>query len=484
MCEGVGGAGGTSTTSDTTSTNTSSGASTATSASATGISSGGDGGSGGNSGTVDGTSSSGGTAGSTSGTTTGTNSGGSGGGPVGAAVHGKVINHWLQPVPGVIVMVGDEEVETNELGEFEIEEVPEIYDVMLDVTYPRFGVPARYGWVYQGVTRRDPTLQVYGGLPLRDANVLINPTNVVAGTGRVVATALGGDYTRYDREDDSAAYSMFSYYGPPSITMNAYALQWVEVDDLPIEYLAYDDAGLLAFDSESDADVEVTVDLTETEVTSGTISGTVASSSSEDRSNTVYVRFASNALIQVVDDAPGGESNFTYTVPSLPDASILVAAHEGEIFDLERAVAYQNGVSPGQTGIQLEIPVPARLSAPEPNATLDEDTVFEWTRDDGQAQAFVWHLAATSLDEGVFVVTAQKQVKLTSFADKLELIRPGEEYSWRVETHGEPESVDAMLGAEGFMGAFNEIAYDEPEGPSAGSGTYTSSAARWVVAAP
>ena len=403
---------------------------------------------------------------------------------MGSPVHGKVINHWLQPVEGVTVILGDQEVETNALGEFEFVDVPEAYDVMLDLTYSRYGVPARYGWVYQGVTRRDPTLQVYGGLPLRQTNLLISPINVTAGTGRVVATALGGEYSRYDRQDDSAAYSTMSYYGPPSITMNAHALQWVEVDDLPIDYVAYDDAGLIAFDSESGDDIEVAGDLTESDVTSGTISGTVATASTETRSNAVFVRFASNALIQVVDDSPGSQSNFTYTVPSLPDASILVAAHAGEIIDQERAVAYQNGVSPGQTEIQLDIPPVAQLSGPEPGATLADDTVFQWSRDDAQAQAFVWHLSANSLDEGIFVVTSQKQVKVSSFADRLELIRPGEDYTWRVDTHGEPESVDAMLGPDGFMGNFNEIAYDEPEGPQTGSGTYTASAARSVVAAP
>ena len=37
---------------------------------------------------------------------------------------------------------------------------------------------------------------------------------------------------------------------------------------------------------------------------------------------------------------------------------------------------------------------------------------------------------------------------------------------------------------EGFMGNFHEVAYDEPEGPRGGSGTYTASAVRFVVAEP
>src|SRR5690606_11740659 len=82
-------------------------------------------------------------------------SGGSGGGE-GSAVRGTVVNHWLRPVRDVTVMIGDQVTTTDSEGEFEFENVAGTYDVMLDVSSLRYGVAARSGWVYQGVTRRDP----------------------------------------------------------------------------------------------------------------------------------------------------------------------------------------------------------------------------------------------------------------------------------------------------------------------------------------
>jgi len=405
-----------------------------------------------------------------------TSTGGSGGGSAGT-VRGKVVNHWLHPVAGVTVMLGDQETTTDGDGVFQFEAAPESYDVMIDLTYARYGSTGRYGWVYQGVTRRDPTLQVYGGLDLRQTNVLVTPTNVTEEEGLVVAMALGGDYGRYLREGATSSNSTVSYFGPAEITMYGHALSWVETDGLPTDYIAYDSTPLLAFDSAVADPVTFVADLSETDITSGTISGSVTSPSSDARRNAVYVRFASNAQIQVVKDSSAIDGSFAYTVPSLPDASILVAAHEGDLYDGPRAVAYQNGLNPGETNVALEIPAPATLTAPSNGAQLADDTVFSWS---SEAQTFVWMFWSLWENEGMFVVTHQKELTIPTFANGLELVRPGDEYGWRVETHGNADSVDAMLGADGFMGDFNDIAYDEPDGPGSGTGNYTASAVRGV----
>lgn len=402
-------------------------------------------------------------------------SGGSGGGAT-SSVRGTVVNHWLHPVAGVTVMVGDQTTTTDGDGAFEFEAVPESYDVMLDLTYARYGSTGHYGWLYQGVTRRDPTLQVYGGLDLRSTNVLVNPSNVPAGS--VVAMALGGEYGRYLREGATQSNSMVSFFGPPAITMYGHALAWVETDGLPTDYVAYDATPLIAFDSAVADPVTFTGDLTENEVTSGTISGSVTSPTSDARRNAVYVRFASNAVIQVVKDSSAIDESFTYTVPSLPDASILIAAHEGDLYEGPRAVAYQNGLNPGETNVELAIPAPVTLTAPSDAAPLADDTVFSWS---SEAQTFVWLFWSQSVNEGLFVVTAQKELSVPTFPNGLDLVRPGDDYAWRVETHGDAESVDAMLGAEGFLGDFNDIAYDEPEGPGSGTGSYTASPVRGVT---
>jgi len=218
--------------------------------------------------------------------------------------------------------------------------------------------------------------------------------------------------------------------------------------------------------------------LSESDMTSGAISGSVTSPTSDARRNAVYVRFASNALIQIVKDSSAIDGSFAYTVPSLPDASILVAAHEGDLYEGPRAVAYRNGLNPGETNVELTIPAPVALTAPTDAAPLADDTVFSWS---SEAQTFVWLLWSQSVNEGIFVVTTQKELTVPTFENGLDLVRPGDDYAWRVETHGNADSVDAMLGAQGFMGDFNDIAYDEPDGLGSGTGNYTASAVRGVT---
>src|SRR5690606_3237953 len=124
------------------------------------------------------------------------------------------------------------------------------------------------------------------------------------------------------------------------------------------------------------------------EVTSNTISGTVTSPSYDNRRNGVYVRFSDNTIIELVDDSPGTETNFTYTVPSLPNASITMAAYEGWVFGEARAVAYRSGVGSSEP-VELTIPSPPVLNAPAQDSTLSDATVFSWSSD---GSAFVWYI--------------------------------------------------------------------------------------------
>lgn len=495
------GTGGSSTSSGTTTTNTTAtGGSGGTESTATGAggsagagasggtnASGGSGGSGtGGSAGEDGSGGTAGSGGST--TTTGTGgsggstatggTGGTGGGPGDPTVHGTVVNEWLQPVPNVTVMLGDDEVTTNTLGEFEFEDVPETYDVMIDLQISRFGSGVgRYGWVYQGLTRRDPTLQLYGGLSLRSANVLYSPTNVTAGTDRTLGIAMGGDFATAYREGSNAVHTSFSYFGPAQITMRAHALQWEVVSGVPASYTAYDETSLLAFDSES-GETEVALDMTEAAVDSGVISGTVSSVTSDNRYNTVYLRFASNAVIELVNQSPTDDSNFTYTVPNIPGSEIVVAAHEGYWSGEARSVAYQHGISPGQTSIELDIPAPPTLTAPAPGTTLDDETEFRWS---SGASTFVWVFESYGYYNGLYVVTASKTITVPTFPNGLDLLIPSEYYDWRVETHGDYDTVDAMAGPKGYAGSYNLYFTDGPEGPSSASGKYTISAASYVL---
>src|SRR5690606_29222642 len=258
---------------------------------------------------------------------------------------------------------------------FEIADVPEEYDAMMIVRYRRFGNDGpEYGWVYQGLTRRDPTLQVYAGISLRSGNIHFTPQNLdLSGNPRILGTALGGDYGAWYREGTTEVSTSTSWYGPGTVTMSAHGLAWEETSGLPTSYVAYDTLSAPVAVTDSTGTTEFELDLADSVVASGTISGSVTSPTTDDRENRVYVRFASNAVIPVVEHyGPSLMSDFTYTVPSLPNASITVAASEGTAFLSAAAVVHRDNLSPGQSEISLTIPSPCVLNAPANDITLTD----------------------------------------------------------------------------------------------------------------
>jgi hypothetical protein len=72
---------------------------------------------------------------------------------------------------------------------------------------------------------------------------------------------------------------------------------------------------------------------------------------------------------------------------------------------------------------------------------------------------------------------------MPSFPNGWEL-RRNVSYLWRVETHGESASVDAMTGDEGFIDEFGPSLGDEPSGPQRTSGSYSISVSRRVTTPP
>src|SRR5688572_5074274 len=76
-------------------------------------------------------------------------------------VRGKVIDFWRQPVAGVEVTIGETTARTDATGAFTIERVTPPYAALavFSVTYPSSNT-REYRWLYEGLTRADPTLQV------------------------------------------------------------------------------------------------------------------------------------------------------------------------------------------------------------------------------------------------------------------------------------------------------------------------------------
>jgi len=438
-----------------------------------------------------GTSGTGGSTGGAGGSGGTAGSGGSNAGSGGSAgsvntdptVRGKVVNHWLHPIPNVPVMIGDAMTTTDDDGEFEIPDVEATYDAQLVLTFSRYGSgQEQYGWVYEGLTRRDPTLQVYWGLPLHSADHQITIANAPSEANAVVVSALGGEYHNWARESATGVQTSTDWYGPSTVTMMGHGLSWLETNGLPTSFTAYTMTSSPIALSDTGGQAMWTLDFTPNSVAAGAIGGTVTSASTDYRDNRAFVQFTSGAVIELFDHyGTSLTANFTYTVPTLPGASITLSASEGPGGWGALGVAHVDNLAAGATAIALDIPTPPVITAPPDGTTLSASSVLSWTP--GTHDTYVFRAISDNYYEGLFVVTARTQINIPTFSNGFAL-RPGDAISWRLETHGTAQNVDELAGANGFADAFAYGWGEYPEGPRRESGSMSLSQARGFIAGP
>ena len=284
-------------------------------------------------------------------------------------VQGRIIDYWRHVVPNVPVTIGATTVNTDTNGQFTITGVTPPYDVAFTVTIAN-NFPTSYGWLYRGLTRVDPTLEVWDGLPNRSANEF----NIqVAGidfanypSNQLTIIAHGGTDGAFSSDVTNAnSLKSADWYGPMSTNMTGHALTWLRDSDsfsaLPTSYLSYDTQTVSLTHNGNSV---VSYDLNNRTVASGTISGTVTPSSlGGTRHNGLYVRFPTNDSIQLVRDT-SQPTSFSYLVPSVTGGTITLAAEEGDWGIPPYAVAHRDDLSAGQTGIALAIPTWSTLVAP------------------------------------------------------------------------------------------------------------------------
>ena len=440
-----------------------------------------------------------GTAGSAGGVTSG-GSGGSGNGdaggeignagaggeaPMGTSVHGHVIDYWGHKLTNVPVEIGGTLVTTDELGGFVIDDVPTEYDASLFVEFPDNYEGGHFGWVFQGLTRRDPTLQVYAGLKHQSANLDITPSNTTATlTGsRTMTIAMGGvDGSDEFTEVGPTGYSgiAVAWRGPATTQETAHGLIWQATSGVPSGYYAYDKQ-LVALDGLSTAHSTVTLDMSLKTINSGNIAGSVTASGSQSRANGVFLQFTSNAIITLVQDT--GPASFSYLVPTIANSSVIFSASEGagNAWDGAYALVHKDSLAAGNSGITAVIPKPATLLTEMPASSknkVDGNTVFSFQGGAGSAGLYVVEFSQKDTSalrtDGLYVVTTKKSFKLPKVVNDGFALAPGASYYWRVETHGSAATTDAAAGPSGFLDEFSGDFYAEvPLGPHRGDGSYT-----------
>jgi hypothetical protein len=387
-------------------------------------------------------------------------------------VRGRVIDFWGQPVADVPVMIDATQVVTNDQGEFEIDDVAAEYNVSLLVRYSDI---RKFGWYFDGLTRRDPTLQVYSGRDVRYGNFALTTSNLTLDNEDTFSFSLASPHGFDLFEDRSAGglQSSTNWNGPQATPASAHGLVWqLDPDtDLPIGYSAYTQLDVMLSDT---VPAMIPLELGPSVIASAAVAGVVMPADDAARGNAVFVRFSSGAGIRVVDDRPG-PNTFSYLAPTLPSSSITIAAYEGSWSFGEFSLVHANGVAPGTDNVALTIPQPATPLLPASGAAdVTVGTKFRWLPGSGNPGPYVVQIESENYYEGIFVVTEATEFDLPSIVDGAFAFRPSDTIFWRVETHGPRGSVDAMAGPSGFLDPFS-FTTTEPMGPRDASGSYTAS---------
>jgi hypothetical protein len=404
---------------------------------------------------------------------------GTGGSPEDPTVIGRVVDFWLQPLVNVPVTIGTTVVTTNGQGVFSVPSVAPTYDVSLVVTWPG-GQGGSYAWRFEGLTRRDPTLQVYKGRQNRYGSFTLDPQGETLGASRRLSVTLAGPNGATFHDDISGTGLMTdtNWDGPPTTQVTTHGLVWeFDMNELPTVYRSYDVTST-ALDEAATVRPVIALSLADETISSGSVSGTVTSSSNTERTNVAFARFAAGAAIRIVSDYPG-PNTYSYVFPTLPSSTVTVAASEGDSYFGAFGIAHRDGLAAGQSGVALAIPDPMAQTMPATALTnVGPSTQFGWS---GGAGPCVFHIENSNYYEGIFVVTSRRTIALPTF-DGYTLRRGGNHF-WRVERHGSASSVDALAGPQGYLDPFS-VSDDFPYGPRTGDGTFSISTGRSFTTAP
>lgn len=392
-------------------------------------------------------------------------------------VTGRVVDFSQRPLPGVPVTIAGTTVATNPQGLFSIAGVQAPYTASLTINQQN-GRAVHYGYVFEGLTRVDPTLQVRGGLPSRSTNLTIATQNAdfTDETRSALVTYSSPDFAlATDVDAVQSSLTLTSWTGPATTTGTAHGLlvrrDGTSGTDPIVAYEAHQAAAVAMSDG---VDTTITLDLTPDAIPTATIGGNVTVGGVTDyRENHVFLRFSDGSRMPIIEDDDQQDA-FSYTVPVVQGATLSLVALDNEGFVPYRAVHREN-IAPGQTGVTLALPNAVTLNSPPQGAVITPDTPFVWSGFGQTATTFVWHLEFLETFDGIFIITNRTSVTLPEFADGL-TIAAGVPAYWSVETHGDMPSVDAATGPSGYMDL--TYSFNQPVVPTAGDGYFTESERR------
>jgi hypothetical protein len=422
------------------------------------------------------------------GTTPSTGGMGGTGGAAGAApsgpgaVHGRVIDFRRNPVPGTPVRIGDSRTQTDADGRFSIDAVPSSYDVTLSIRTTVNNSPSRGAWQVQGLTRRDPTIQVYRALPSQTANALFKANNVtfpLRPEQRLSvswASPLGEFQT--DLSSQAGTITDVSWTGAQTSAGNAHALLYnvYTSPGTPSGYSAHDTHPISLQDGATD--VPVDFDLAAQSIPADMLSGTL-SGPRDNRVLHFFLRFSDDTSMALPPLYPK-QDTFTFLAPKIAGSTLtLLFENSNNGLASGLSAVFVDRVMPGQSDIALKLPVIPTLTSPAfDKQNVGPDTEFEWS---GDAKVYLLCAESANYYENACVLTNNAKARLPVSPRSDYVPSAGEAFNWTVETHGSWNSVDEASGEGGVLSAGYRLS-SMPQVPR-GPGSYSTSAI-WVFTTP
>jgi hypothetical protein len=410
---------------------------------------------------------------------------GSGGGTALSGVSGRLIDFWRRPVPNVTIKIPGVATtsKTDADGNFSIEDVPATYDIEFLVTPD--GMTFR--WLYTGLTRRDPTIQVMEAFPDQSAYYAVTATNYAApddpsgdtltygfDSPVLISSNLYNEtyfYLDAGSTQDGENYTAHWLAPDPSRQTNAYGLQWNAEDDFdtPPVYkgLSVASAIDLAAGSPSFA-----FDSWTAPTGTGTVSGTLGNTSGFWAQ--LFLVLPGFTRLRILDDSMSG-STFQREVPLFGKGErFLAVAGDWGYYSLGLAYKTVDVVASADSPVSLDLPSPPVAISPSSGAggVATTDT-FSWQPGSNSPCSLLQinHLDDNDLRAGAFrIVTCNSEATIpASFSPP-----KGVNYVWWVTSHGAFTSVDEMTGEGGFMDSFGRTDW-QPDLPDMEEGVYSRS---------
>lgn len=361
--------------------------------------------------------------------------------PAAIDVSGRVIGSDLVPIAGVNVSIGARSALTGADGRFTISSVAPPYDLTAVASPPK-----KVGVLYQGLTRRDPTILIPGMAASTSTGTLTG--NVTGGSplgaADEVTRLIFGSPDLPDWLVNSAQANVTSnpytlnpsLVGSSATTGTVHVLQWrLGADNLPASFTGYASTPGVSISPGGTA----SADLVMSAPPASTIGGTIHLAPSLSYfGQSLSIVFPGTPPTFLGANAPSG--TFSYPFPDVGGATatlIATALYAGS----NVSATVLAGISPGTANVVVDLPTPCTAVAPADHATnVGTTTDFTWTPMTGTVYVLLV-LGSSSY----FVVTAATSARIPDLtAQGLGLSGA---YRWDVNAFGPVASVDDLAGA-------------------------------------